>query len=38
MKPLSSAKKNMYSAEKNPQVVVQYLEEELAHGVLLGPF
>ena len=28
----------MYSAEENPHVVEEYLEVELAHGVLLSPF
>ena len=37
-KPLSSARKNMQSAQENPHVVEEYLEEELARGVLLGPF
>lgn len=37
-KPLSSARKNMHSAEENPHVVEEYLEAELARGVLLGPF
>ena len=35
-KLLSSAKKNMYSAEENPQVVEQYLEAELARGGIAG--
>jgi len=35
---LGSAKKNMQSAEYNPQVVRDYLEAERKQGVLLGPF
>ena len=35
---LSSAKKNMQSAEENPHVVEEYVEAELVLGVLLGPY
>ena len=35
---LSSARKNMKSAEDNPQVVRDYLDSELRRGVVLGPF
>ena len=35
---LSSARKNLQSAEENPQVVEQYLSTELERGVVLGPF
>ena len=35
---LGSARKNMQSAEENPQVVRDYLEAERKRGVLLGPF
>ena len=35
---LSSARKNMRSADKNAQVVIDYLAAEKRRGVLLGPF
>ena len=35
---LSSARKNMKSAEDNSQVVKDYLEAERRRGVVLGPF
>ena len=35
---LSSARKNMRSADDNPQVVQDYLEAELRRGMVLGPF
>ena len=35
---LSSARKNMKSADDNPQVVKDYLDAELRRGVVLGPF
>ena len=34
---LSSATQNMHSADENPFVVEDYLETELARGVVLGP-
>ena len=35
---LSSARKNMKSADDNPHVVKDYLDAELRRGVVLGPF
>lgn len=35
---LSSARKNMRSANENPEVIADYLREESQRGVLLGPF
>lgn len=35
---LSSAKKNMYSTQDHPQVVRDYLRDELTRGAVLGPF
>lgn len=36
--PLSSVKNNMHSASKHPEVVAQYLSEELEVDRILGPF
>ena len=35
---VSSAKRNMMSANEHPEVVSEYLSEELERGALLGPF
>ena len=35
---LSSARKNMKSAEDNPHVVTDFMDAELRRGVVLGPF
>ena len=35
---LKSAKQNMLSAKKNPEVVASYLQSELANGNIIGPF
>ena len=37
-KSLSSARKNMYSTQDHPQVVRNYLRDELMRGTVLGPF
>ena len=34
----TSAKKNMQSAQKNPQVIEEYIRSEVSKGNILGPF
>ena len=36
--PLQSASKNMSSARENPQVIQEYLQNEIQQGNILGPF
>ena len=36
--PLQSASKNMSSARENPQVIEEYLQNEIQQGNILGPF
>ena len=35
---LSSGRKNMYLTQNHPQVVRDYLRDELSRGAVLGPF